>query len=184
MHAIIILLILICSSVFTLQDANAGSCSPFKKIEEAGLYENEKFWADFAKLSSKGQPSDDQVMALIKKYNSETTSLSARNISTPTSIPTASAVGKQPIQLHHKAEKSLKKVPPQIRKKFDVFVALVKEKGVNGAIQELKGHNWNYEYLKQEGFHSIRLNDGYRAAFDIKDNKVFVRNVGQHIYAH
>src|SRR5690606_34682760 len=136
-----------------------------------------------AKLSEKGQPSDEQVMALINKYNSKVSATPTAAAPAPT-LPSASAVGQKPIELHHRAEKRLKKVPPQIRKKFDAFVALVREKGINGAIHEMKGHNWNYEYLKQEGFHSIRLNDGYRAAFDIKDNKVFVRNVGQHIYAH
>ncbi len=179
MRTIVIVLLLVLSPLVS----HAGSCDAFKKIENAGLYNNERFWDDFAKLSSKGQPSDAQINALIGRYGSSTASASA-SATVPTATASASAVGRSPVQLHRQAEKSLKKAPVQIRNKFEEFVRTVREKGVNGAIQEFRQKGWNYEFLKQEGFYSVRLNQGYRAAFDIKDNQIIVRDIGQHIYAH
>ncbi len=181
MRALILLL------AFALSQTLHASCDSYKQIEEAGLYESEAFWEDFAKISTKGQPSDSQVSSLIAKHKSNTPAAPAAITPAPSlsaNAPRASLVGNRQVQLHRDAVKGLDKAPAQVQQKFDKLVELVRSKGANGAIRELKSQNWKYEYLKSEKIYSVRLNEGYRATFDIQDDVMTIRAIGKDVYAH
>ena len=83
------------------------------------------------------------------------------------------------VLLVKEAEDELQDAPPPIRKKFDLWVVLVRGFG-----PWLKG-GWRTEALHGalKGFYSIRLNRQWRAIFEIRpERKVIVIRIVAHDY--
>ena len=84
---------------------------------------------------------------------------------------------------HRKAAKRIKKLPPQIREKLDVWVGIVEQQGPAGLL-EFSGFNDEALSGEWNGFRSSRLNRQYRVIYSIDDEvvSVLVIDVTAHDY--
>lgn len=163
-----------------------ASCDVFDQVKDAGLYENDAFWEDFAQISAKGQPSTAQVKALVDKHKAGTKTQASSANPTPTTpnSPQASLVGNRQVKLHHDAEKHLERAPKQVQERFDDLLRLVDEKGAKSAVQDLKTKGWDYHLIHEKNMYAVKLNGGYRALLEVKDGVMHIRDIGQHLYKH
>ncbi len=163
----------------------ASDCDVFKSIENAGLYQNEAFWEDFAKISARGVPDNSKVQALILKYTDRSTEIpTSQTVAAAPSTVHATQIGRQTVELHKHAQKHYSKAAPHIQRKVDQLVELASNQDAGSFVHALKTNNWRYEYIEQVGHYSVRLNDGYRALLNFKDGKVIIYDIGLLPYRH
>lgn len=158
--------------VFSTQ-AHATSCILSDALKDPALSGNEKFWAEYGKLSPKDQHSDIALKALIDKYQGA----SAGAAQTTSAASTAGSNGLK-LTIQHKAEKEIKHLQKHLKEKVDEFLEIALKPG---GMQEIRNNpgRWHYERLSQFGdhAHSVRLNNGYRVLFDLDGDTIEVRRV-------
>ncbi|MNL24309.1 hypothetical protein D3C87_1457370 [compost metagenome] len=158
--------------VFGVQ-AHATSCLLSDALKDPALSGNEKFWAEYGKLSPKDQHSDVALKALIEKYQG----VGAGATQTASTVNSAGS-GALKLTIQHKAEKEIKHLQKHLKEKVDEFLEIALKPG---GMQEIRNNpgRWHYERLSQFGdhAHSIRLNNGYRILFDLNGDTIEVRRV-------
>ena len=74
---------------------------------------------------------------------------------------------------HRNAAKRIKKLPPQVREKLDVWAQIVEQQGPVG-LREFSGFNDEALTGDWQGYRSSRLNRQYRVIYSIDDDTVCV----------
>ena len=74
---------------------------------------------------------------------------------------------------HRNAAKRIKKLPPQVREKLDVWAQIVEQQGPAG-LRDFSGFNDEVLTGDWKGYRSSRLNRQYRVIYLIEDDTVCV----------
>ena len=158
--------------VFSAQ-AHATSCLLSEALKDPVVSGNEKFWAEYGKLSLKDQHSEVALKALIEKYQR-----ADAEVMQTTSVANMAGRGGLKLGIQHRAEKEIKHLPKHLKEKVDEFLEMALKPG---GMQEIRNNpgRWHYEKLSQFGdhAHSVRLNNGYRVLFDLNGDAIEVRRV-------
>jgi toxin HigB-1 len=89
------------------------------------------------------------------------------------------------VELSKTARKQLAKVPPQIARKFVLWVDLVREEGLEAA-RAIPGFADHLLRGQWEGYRAIRLSQAYRAIYIVTEDgsveTAFVEEVNKHDY--
>lgn len=164
-----ILILLIPLHVFS------GECLLTKATQNPLLKDNEQFWREYSELISKGHDSNKTLDSLIKKYDPKTIEVkSGPQVATTTFSPP------RDLKIHKTALKEIDRLPSHLKVKVDGFISEVTSPQGIKAIFDNPG-KYHFEKLVQFGkdAHSVRLSNGYRILFDIKDNEILIRQVNK-----
>lgn len=195
MQAIKLLLILL----FFHFPALAIDCRLAEMLRHPSIAKNDEFWKEFTTLDV---VDDKALKALLKKYtdhfgqepkteskaDSKTTaqteskagkaSKSPIQSSTHAKKPQKSAV--QPFSMSRTAEKALEKQNAKNKAHFDDFLKTINEEGTQALYDKPK--KWQFKKTKgTTDKHTVRLDVGTRVLFEIKDGKIKILDIGNHI---
>lgn len=149
--------------------APAMECLMSLALKDPDLIQNSAFWDDYAKLASKGEPSEKQMQALVEKYKpAGVKEVERAQASTTTSSTSTAPPISNTYNIQHRAEKEIKKLPKELQQHVDDFLSTATRPGGFKEIQNNPG-KWRYEQVEQFGkdAHTVRLNGGYRILFDL-----------------
>lgn len=155
--------------------ALSGECLLTKATQNPLLKDNELFWKEYSELVAKGHDSNKALDSLIKKYDPKAVEVkSGPQVATTTFSPP------KELKIHKTALKEIDRLPAHLKVKVDSFINEVSSPQGIKAIFDNPG-KYHYEKLVQFGnnAHSVRLSNGYRVLFDIKDNEILIRQVNK-----
>lgn len=163
--------------------AFGNNCNVYDQIHGAGLDNNEKFWEEFATLQAQGDIPPGQLGALLSRYRSSDSPSPSPSAPPVTTQIRANQTGLPRSEIRKNAQRAYEAAPPQVQARADELVRLFEEKG-RAAIQDLRSHGWNYEYIREQGKHSVRLNGGVRALISVDGDRVTIWDIGNNVYRH
>lgn len=167
----------------------AGECLITKALEDPNLKDNQAFWNEYGDLMAKGRSSDDAIKGLLEKFkdaNNENASASAERAQTQTSSRTPTSTRSLQLDVQRRAKKEIERLPAHLKEKVDVFLGEVLRPGGIKTVRDNPGR-YRLEKLPEFGpnAHSVRLSDGYRVLFDLKDDTISIREINKgHIHGN
>ena len=145
-------------------------CKIASLLNHPSLAGNEKFWEDFAKLA---KHDDKSIEDLIKKHANEL-------LESSTAAAQTARKAEKSFTMNHRAEKAMEKLTAVSQKRFDEFISIVNEKGLQGLYEQPK--KWHFERLQMNrNLHTVRLDDGQRVLFEIIAGRVNILDIGRHV---
>lgn len=153
----------------------SAHCLLTEILKNPALTSNQEFWEEYNQLSKKGKPSNEDLMALVKRHGGA--------LEKPADAkPSTSASFSRPLELslNNKAQKEINSLPKNLKEKVDEFLETALRAD---GIQEIRNNpgRWHLEKVILKGVegYTVRLNDGYRVFFDHNDKALTIRQVNK-----
>lgn len=150
-------------------------CELAKKLGHPSLANNKQFWQEFEKINS------EDVVALkklLEKHipNAPAGTLVSQGVSTLRITEYAKSV----VSFSSTGRKAVQKLNSLEMKKVDQFLKIINESGLQG-LRDNPG-KWGYKQLKRNvDEHTIRIDDGSRLLFEIKNGEIKILDAGNHV---
>lgn len=140
-------------------------------FKHPSLAQNAEFWEKLSVLKKTDNRAIEDLIRQMAPEVLQTSTGAAQTIVSNT---------KEVFSLNKKAEKAREKLSKINQRHFDEFVQVLTEKGPKGLYEQPK--RWHYEKLTDsKTLHTVRLDDGNRVLFEIKDGVAHILDIGNHI---
>lgn len=167
----------------------AAECLITKALEDPNLKDNQAFWNEYGDLMAKGRSSDDAMKSLLEKFKSadkDKPSVSTERVQTQTGSRAPTSTRSLQLDVQKRAKKEMERLPQHLKEKVDVFLG---EALRPGGIKTVRDNPGKYRLEKLPEFgpnaHSVRLSDGYRVLFDLKEDTISLREINKgHIHGN
>lgn len=156
------------------------SCKLSKLLSHDSLASNSKFWDELSKIKH----TDSDLEKLIQKHSPALLKTS--------DVPAVVTKSRLPFHVHKTAEHAFgnDKNSKQF-KRYEEFLDIMTDpsRGLNSisnsragaAVTDVKS-GWNHKTLKEnKNHHSVRLSDGSRILFEIRNGELHILDVGKHV---
>ena len=170
-------------------NAVAGSCQAIGDVLRTfpELSQNAEFWQEIGQMSSTDSA---EIRRLAAKYAgtsrgevtalSDVTATGARRSSTGTSGLSL----ENKFEFSGAAKSGYKKLEPSLKEKFSELLETLNREDWQSQLRAQPGR-WNLERIKEmNGSYSVRLNQGTRVVFDVKDKTAVIKGIGSGVYDH
>jgi len=146
-------------------------CDLLKHLDNPTLYNNQKFWDEYAALSGNGKLNDRTLTELLKKNGVDASPPAA-----PVASLSAEVNNRFNFSTTKRADKEISGLAPSIRKHYEEFLGIMVDRS---GIKKLYANpgKWRMEEMHTKDHYTVRLSEGIRVLFKMENNDLTVLQV-------